>query len=109
MASGESAQISISDEVAARKWLGNIVIINEKYHEAMDRAAKALTEVKEFGDGTLVDELVNAGDKMLEASKSTFEAIGAISDTVSEFLKMTGGFIGDAIKIVKGVAGFFGG
>ena len=62
----------------------------------------------DFADGTMVDEFVNCGSKIMTAAVATFQAIDAIADTVHTFLDVTGDFISKVVGGVKSVAGLFG-
>lgn len=100
--------IAIKDRDSAMAWLNEVTLINEDYHDAMKEAGDTLVDMENFADGTMVDEFVDAGSKIMTAADATFQAIGAIADTVNTFLEKTGSFISDAIGLAKGVAGLFG-
>ena len=103
-----SVQISIKDENSARQWLEMVEEINEDYHEAMKDAADCLQNMQEFGEGTLVDELVNFGDAMLTAADKTFDTINQIANTVTSILGSVKDFAEDVVNGIKGVAKMFG-
>lgn len=104
----EGVQISVSEEKAANDWLGNVMLINEDYHQAMQEAGETLVDMQNFADGTMVDELVNLGSTMLDAAKKTFDAINTIADTVKQALGLLGGFVEGAKEAIKGVFDIFG-
>lgn len=101
-------QIAIKDPESGLAWLNEVTLINEDYHDAMKEAGQTLEDMQDFADGTMVDEFVDCGSKIMTAADATFQAIDAIADTVHTFLDKTGGFISDTIGIVKTVAGLFG-
>lgn len=102
-------QISIKDNQTAKQWLGMVQKINEDYHTAMKDAGNTLVDMKNFAEGTLVDDFVNFGTDILNAAQATFNAIEMISDTVNSILdKVTNftenvvGSIGSAIGKIFG-------
>ena len=101
-------QIAIKDPETARGWLGEVVLINEDYRDAMKEAGSTLDDMQNFADGTMVDEFVDLGSKILTAADATFDAINAIADTVNTFLEKTGSFVSEAVSKVKGVINLFG-
>ena len=101
-------KISIKDPESGLAWLNTVTLINEDYHDAMKEAGQVLEDMQNFADGTLVDEFVNCGSKIITAADATFQAIDAIADTVHSFLDVTGDFIKDTVSVVKTVAGIFG-
>lgn len=103
-----NVKISIKDPESGLAWLNNVTLINEDYHDAMKEAGQTLEDMQNFADGTMVDEFVNCGSKIMTAADATFQAIDAIADTVHTFLDVTGDFVSKTIGVVKTVAGIFG-
>jgi len=101
-------QIAIKDRSSAIAWLQTVDGINEDYHRAMKEAGDTLADMNEFADGTMVDEFTNLGHSILNAADATFQAIGAIADTVNTFLSKTENFVGEAMKVISNVAKIFG-
>ncbi len=79
-------KISVKDEQTARQWLAQVQAINEDYQRAMQEAGETLTDMKNFADGTLVDDFVEFGTQICNAAKETFRAIDSIADTVNTIL-----------------------
>lgn len=97
-----NTQISIKDEQTAKQWLATVQGINEDYFEAMKGAADTLNDVQNAADGTLVDELVNFSTDLLNAAQSTFNAIDAIADTVTNVLGKVANFMSDVVGVITG-------
>lgn len=104
----ENVEIKIKDEASARKWLEQIVGINEDYHNAMKDAGSTLEDMQNFAEGTMVDDFVDLGSTILRAADATFDAINKIGETVSTFLGAVGGFVEEAKGVIAGVAKLFG-
>ena len=90
-------KISISDEQSAKQWLAQVQEINLDYRKAMTEATECLTNMKDFADGTIVDELVQFGTDLLNAAEATFHAIDEIADTVNSVLGFVGNFLEGAV------------
>jgi len=101
-------QIALKDEASARKWLSEVQLINEDYHQAMKEAGDTLADMNEFADGTMVDEFTNLGHTILNAADATFQAIDAIADTVNNVLSAASNFVGEAMGVIGKVASLFG-
>ena len=101
-------KVQIKDEASARQWLSKVTLINEDYHEAMKQAGETLEDMQNFADGTMVDEFVDLGSKILTAADATFQAIDAIADTVNTFLGSVGSFVSDALGVISNVKNLFG-
>lgn len=100
---GETSTISVKNPEEARKWLAKVHDINERFNAAMESATNAIKSVQEFGEGTYVDELVNFADAFLNASKTVFQTIDKIADTVNGVLGFAGNFLSDAGSAISGV------
>jgi len=90
-------KISIKDEQSAREWLSMVQEINQDYHHAMADASQTMIDMKDFADGTMVDEFVKYGTDLLNAAETTFKAIDSIADTVNSVLSITKNFVDGAL------------
>lgn len=97
-------QISIKDEQSAKQWLTMVQEINSDYKVAMADASQCLIDMKDFADGTLVDDFVKFGTDLLNAGQKTFEAIDTIADTVNGILGFVKNFMGDAVGTIAKLA-----
>ena len=104
----DNVQIKIKDRDSAMAWLGNIEALNMDYQLAMKDAGETITDMENFAEGTLVDELVDCGSKILTAADSTYQAINSIANTVTTVLDTVGEFVGEAVGLFTKVAGIFG-
>ncbi|MBE6957138.1 MAG: hypothetical protein E7450_06765 [Ruminococcaceae bacterium] len=88
---------AIKDRQTAKAWLARVEEINEDYYRAMTEATEALKDANAFDEGTFMDELVNCADLMLNAAQETYQAIGAIAETVTTILNTVGEVV-DRVK-----------
>lgn len=93
-----NVQIAIKDEQTAKQWLALVRDINTDYNKAMTDAAETIINMKDFAEGTMVDDFVKYGNDLLSAAKTTFEAIDSIADTVNDILGKVSNFVGEAIS-----------
>ena len=97
-------QINIKDDSSAKQWLQMVQEINTDYHNAMADAGQCLIDMKDFADGTLVDDFVKFGTNMLNAAEKTYQAIESIADTVNNILKFAKNFMNDAVGTIGKLA-----
>lgn len=98
-------QISVKDREEAMSWLQKVMETNELYHTAMEEAGHALTEINEFSEGTLVDDIVNFGTDLMNAGQQIFEGISTIADTVTSLVNSVSDFIDNAKGAIKNALG----
>ena len=97
-----NVQIAIKDEQAAKQWRDMVADINTDYQKAMTDAAETLMNMKDFADGTLVDEFCNYGTRLMNAAQVTFQAVSDIATTVITIVDKVNDFKSKAISgIVK--------
>lgn len=104
----EDVKVSVKDEASARAWLGEVVLLNEEYHERMKEAGSTLEDMQNFADGTMVDDFVDLGSSILTAADATFDAINKIADTVNTVINKTSEFVSGALGVIGKVRGLFG-
>lgn len=106
---GNSLQIAIKEKSQALSWLKMVEEINESYRVAMKEAGETLTDMQNFADGTLVDELVDFGTRIMDAAQATFNAIDTIADTVNSILSKVTDFTENVVgSIGKTIGKIFG-
>lgn len=98
-------QIKVKDSASANAWLQKIMLLNEDYHAAMAEASETLTSVKDFSDGTMVDEIYNFGSGLLSAAETTFSAINTIAETVTSVISTVKNFESDVVSGIGRLAG----
>ena len=76
--------ITINDRAAANSWLQQVEEINDEYKRAMDNAAQCLQDMTGEASGDIIDQIAGIGSSLMNAAQQTFEAIGAIAETVSK-------------------------
>lgn len=92
-----NVQISIKDEQSAKQWRNTVEDINTDYKKALADAAETMVNMKDFADGTMVDEFVKYGDQLLNAAQVTFEAINTIASTVDTVVDKVNNFVSEAV------------
>ena len=98
-------QIAIKDEQTAKQWVAMVQDINTDYLKAMTDAGETLINMKDFADGTMVDEFVKYGTDLCNAAENTFKAIDSIAETVNKVLGFATNFLGDAVSGIGKLAG----
>ncbi len=90
-------KIHMHDEASAKAWLAEVEALN-------DETKETVKEIKEMADGSLIDELVVGGEKLMKAAE-------VLSGTMNEFTKLVNGIIGKAKEVLndalKGVTDTF--
>ena len=97
-------QFNIKDEAAARRWLEEVRGIHEDYFTAMKEAGQTMENVKEVADGTLVDEIVNSGVRIMDVAQKTFTTIDKIAETVTSFVDKIKNFSDNVAEGIGSVA-----
>ena len=92
-----NVQIAIKDKQTAKQWLAMVEDINTDYLKAMTDAAETLVNMKDFADGTLVDEFVKYGDNLMKAAQQTFDGIKTIADSVTTILNTVEAFMENTV------------
>lgn len=104
-----NVQIAIKDEQTAKQWLDMVRDINTDYYKAMTDAAETMVNMKDFADGTMVDEFYKYGTDLLNAAEVTYKAVDNIADTVNTILSKVSNFVEGAVggigKLVSKVLG----
>lgn len=100
-----NVQIAIKDEQSARQWLATVQDINTDYKTAMTDASETLINMKDFAEGTLVDDFVKFGTDLANAAEKTFEAINSIAKTVDDIASKVGNFVSDAVSGISKLVG----
>lgn len=97
-------KIHMHDEASAKAWLADVEALNDETKETVKEAGKAVKAIKEMADGSLIDELVIGGEKLMKAAE-------VLSGTMNEFTKLVNGIIGKAKEVLnealKGVTDTF--
>lgn len=88
------------DRAAAEKWLSEAQQINEDAETAVKAAAKAVKDIGEMADGTLIDELVLGGEKLMVAAEVLSGTMNTFTGLVKGILDKGEEFLGDGLKYV---------
>ena len=95
-------QVSIKDSTSAQNWLSMVEAINEDYLVAMKEANQVLREVNNVAEGTIVDEMVDLGDKILTCGEQVFNGISKISETVTSIISTVSDVVDSAKNLFSG-------
>lgn len=102
-------KIAIKDEQTAKQWLALVQDINTDYLKAMTDASETMINMKDFADGTMVDEFYKYGTDLLNAAEVTYKAVDSIADTVNTILSKVSNFVEGATggigKLISKVLG----
>lgn len=93
-------KIHMHDRAAAEKWLSEAQQINEDAEIAVKAAAKAVKDIGEMADGTLIDELVLGGEKLMVAAEVLSGTMNTFTGLVKGILDKGEEFLGDGLKYV---------
>lgn len=89
--------IIIKDKSSAKQWLAMVEDIDTDYQKAMTDAAETLINMKDFADGTIVDEICKYGDELMNAAQKVFGATKEIANTVNTILSKVDNFVEGAV------------
>ena len=97
-------KIGIKDENSAKQWLAMVQEIDSDYLRAVADASETLINLKDFADGTLVDDFVKFGTDLLNAAEATYKAISEIATTVNKVLSAAQKFTENAVSGIAKLA-----
>lgn len=90
----------MGDRAAAEKWLSDAKSLNEEAESAVKGAAKAVTDIGEMAEGTLIDELVLGGEKLLTVAEKLSNTMNTFTGMVTDVLNKGQEFLGEGLKYV---------
>ncbi len=93
-------KIHMHDRAAAEKWLSDAQAVNDDAKVAVAAAAKAVKDIGEMADGTLIDELVIGGEKLMVAAEVLSGTMNTFTSLVKGVLDKGEEFLGDGLKHV---------
>lgn len=94
-------KIHMNDEASAKKWLSDAQKLNDEAEAAVNAAGQAVKNISEMADGTLIDELVLGGDKLIVVAKDLSDTMNGFANMVNDILKTAQEFLDNGKKLIK--------
>lgn len=99
-------RIAISGRADAENWKNQARALNEETERLLKEVSETLQSVRQFSEGSLVDEIVDLGDKLITATTSLMKGMNGIFDVVNNLLSFLGNLISDSTKDVQGTRSY---
>lgn len=99
-------RIAISGRSDAENWKNQARALNEETERLLKEVSETLQSVRQFSEGSLVDEIVDLGDKLITATTSLMKGMNGIFDVVNNLLSFLGNLISDSTKDVQGTRSY---
>ena len=96
-------RIEMEGRQAANDWKKDAERLNERTESLLKEVSKLLQEVKDFSEGTLVDEIVELGNNLLIATTKLMEGMNKIYDVIEGLLNLLAKLFSDSSKSTKAV------
>ncbi len=93
-------KIHMNDRASAEKWLSDAQKVNDDAKIAVRDAGKAVKQIGDMADGTLIDELVIGGEKLMVVAETLSETMNVFTGMVKGILDKGEEFLGDGLKYV---------
>ncbi len=94
-------KIHMHDRAAAEKWLSDAQAVNDDAKVAVKAAAQAVKDIGGMADGTLIDELVIGGQRLMELAEKLSNTMTDFTDLVKSVLDVGEEFVNNGKKYVK--------
>ena len=92
--------IAITGRADAQAWENHAQELNERTHQAVATMAQLLQSVDSFCKGTLADDLVGFGNKVLDSAETLLAAMQKIFDVINELLNLVSGAIEAGVEFI---------
>ncbi len=92
--------IAITGRADAQAWENRAQELNERTHQAVATMAQLLQSVDSFCKGTLADDLVGFGNKVLDSAETLLAAMQKIFDVINELLNLVSGAIEKGVEFI---------
>ena len=79
-------QIAMEGRDAANNWENQARSLNERTETTLKEVSNLLTSVRNFSEGTLVDEIYDVGDRLVTATTNLMQGMNKIFDVVKNLL-----------------------
>jgi len=81
-------RIAIEGREAAEAWKREAQELNEETQTLLNEVSELLKSVRDFSEGTLVDEIVDLGSNLVTATTKLMEGMNMIFDVVNNLLNI---------------------
>lgn len=99
-------RIAINGKNAALAWQDRARQLNEETDRLLKEVSSTLQSVRQFSEGTLVDEIVDLGDKLVTATTKLMQGMNGIFDVVNSLLNFLENLITGSSQDVKSTASY---
>ncbi len=94
-------KIHTSDRGSAERWLKEVEGLNDETEEAVNAAGQAVHDISTMADGTLIDELVKGGDKLMTIAVDLSKTMSGFTKMVNDILNIGEDFVKNGTKYIK--------
>ena len=98
-------RMNIKSKELADIWAKDVDSLNHTTERLLKEVAEALKQVKDDADSTIVDEIYEYGNRIMEGSQQIFQGMTELFNMVNSIMNLLDGVIGTGVNIVKGVIG----
>ena len=101
--------ISITGSAEAKAWASKAEALNQRTQALLDEVAATLRQVGTDSEGSVVDQIMDMGEKLSTATLKLIEGMNGIMGVVNGLLSAVGNVIEEGVGIIgKAVTGLFG-
>lgn len=79
-------QIAMEGRESAEQWKKDAQALNDRTESLLNDVSELLKSVKDFSDGTLVDEIFDLGTNLVNATRTLMEGMNQIFNVVNGLL-----------------------
>ena len=94
-------KIHTSDRASAEKWLKEVEELNNETEATVKAAGQAVKNISEMADGSLIDELVLGGDKLMTIAVDLSKTMSGFTSMVNNILNIGEDFVKNGPKYIK--------
>lgn len=98
--------IAMEGRAAANQWVNKAKELNERTKRLLDAVSETLKSVRQFSEGTLVDEIVDLGSTLMTATTKLMNAMNEIFNVVNKLLDFLSNLITGSSQNVKSTRGY---
>ncbi|MBQ5397828.1 MAG: hypothetical protein IIU14_00120 [Ruminococcus sp.] len=96
--------IAMTGRADAKAWENSAEELNERARDAVKKMGDLLASVDSFCKGTLADDLVGFGNRVMSAAESLLAAMKKIFDVINELLNLVSGTIEKGVEFIGNMA-----
>lgn len=95
------ASIQMEGRAAANAWKARAQELNERTERLLNEVSTTLESVREYSEGSLVDEIVALGASLATATNKLLSAMNGLFDVVNNLLNLLESFISGSTSDVQ--------